>query len=1231
MPRAYSFRALLNAVDRRLSLLLVLLAACLLLPQTAAAQGRPDVEWMRGGHVQEAVDLKFTPDGQKLISSSRDGTVKVFRAADGILLRTFTRPDGHALESVNTIAVAPDNQTLAVADLVSNAIVVYLYNLSDGALQRTLSGLTPTNNEPPHLSFSPDGSELLVKKDIVRVSDGMIVRTIPPSISGASPTLGYSFSPDGSRLLVRADTHILEIDSITFSIIRDLNDNSVAGYSPNGLYAYTASGLGASIKRLSDLHDISLTGNTGAPNGSAAAFSADGQYFAASYATDGESSSTVKVWQVSNSSTTWSLAYQFQPESPAIGVDFLVFSPDSQNLATGKNFISLWNSANGSLVRPISMLGTGGVQSLAFSSDSQTLATANTDVSGVANPNGVIQLWNVADGSRRNINFSQSVGLNVNRIAFADNNQKLITTEGDSRTVKVWNAADGSLIRSTPFTGSSCVDFTLVVSTDQQTYAVGSCQPVIYRVSDGSEVRTISSSNDAPIAFSPDGQVIATNHSFNNNSGVVEVNLWNVANGTFLRTLANTGDRVSSGVGKAAFSPDSQTIAVIYEIGLNGSGTGCISLFRVSDGSFLRTLGPFNNWGDSIAFARDGQSVISTGWDGTVRIWRVSDGALLRTYDHETGVLSGRPLSQVAYSPDGSHFAYGRGDATVVMAHNPITPSYTLSVIDLAVTEGNAGTSNALVHVYLSGASSQSVTVNYATSDGTATSNDYQGVSGTLTFSPGQITKTFTVPIKGDTIDEADETFNVTLSAPTNATLDDGQAVVTIIDNDPSPSVSIANKTFPESAGSSTSFSVTLSSASARMVTLSYSTSDGTAEEGKDYTATSGSLTFNPGETAKTIPVTITSDTLDEADETFTVTLRNAVNATIPTDEATGTITDDDAAPMLSILDKTVTEGNAGTANAAFTVKLSAASGLEVKVNYLTSNGTALAASDYLTTQGQLIFSPGQLTQTINVPVKGDAQDEPNETFNLSLVTPVNATISDAQAIGTITDNDLPPGIKINSINAAEGNSGTTTATFTVSLTAASGQTVTVKYATTNGTAIAPSDYTAVALTTLTFTPGQTSKTIGVPVKGDLLDEPNETFKVLLSNPTNATLAVSQGTGTITDNDLPPKLTITDATVTEGNSGATNAVFTVKLSAASGQTVTVRYATANGTAIAPTDYTTVSGTLSFAPGQTSKTLAVPVKGDIAIEPNETFKVNLSAQTNATIGDGAGLGTILNND
>ncbi|MCZ8248770.1 Calx-beta domain-containing protein, partial [Microcystis sp. LE19-195.1E] len=253
----------------------------------------------------------------------------------------------------------------------------------------------------------------------------------------------------------------------------------------------------------------------------------------------------------------------------------------------------------------------------------------------------------------------------------------------------------------------------------------------------------------------------------------------------------------------------------------------------------------------------------------------------------------------------------------------------------------------------------------------------------------------------------------------------------------------------------------------------------------------------------------------------------------------------------------------------------------------------------------------------------------------------LNADPTPTTATVTITDVSQPAiSLTINDVTVTEGNSGTTNAVFTVSLSSAASTVVSVNYATANGTATAGTDYTAIPTTTLTFNPGETSKTITVAVNGDNQVELNETFFLNLSNlqanGSNVTLADNQGQGTI-NNDDSASIAISDVTITEGNSGTTNAVFTVTLSNAVDTAITLDYTTANGTATtADNDYAAIATTpLIFNAGETSKTITVVVNGDTKVESNETFLVNLSnLQTNGsnvTLADNQGQGTINNDD
>ncbi len=226
----------------------------------------------------------------------------------------------------------------------------------------------------------------------------------------------------------------------------------------------------------------------------------------------------------------------------------------------------------------------------------------------------------------------------------------------------------------------------------------------------------------------------------------------------------------------------------------------------------------------------------------------------------------------------------------------------------------------------------------------------------------------------------------------------------------------------------------------------------------------------------------------------------------------------------------------------------------------------------------------------------------------------------------------VKPGLSIGDVVVTEGNGGATrTAVFTVTLSPASNQIVTVDAWTADGTATAPSDYVAKPPTTLTFAPGTTTRSITVTLNNDKLNEQDEHFFVNLSNSANAVIVDNQGVGTITNDDRRPKLRIHNVAVTEGDAGITSAIFVVRLSAPSEQIVTVDFATASDTAREGDDFAAAAGTLTFPPLTTSQTIIVAVIGDAVSERDETLFVNLSNAVNAVVVDGQGRGTIINDD
>ena len=582
----------------------------------------------------------------------------------------------------------------------------------------------------------------------------------------------------------------------------------------------------------------------------------------------------------------------------------------------------------------------------------------------------------------------------------------------------------------------------------------------------------------------------------------------------------------------------------------------------------------------------------------------------------------------------------GTATGTGTITDDDATP--TLSIDAPSMTEGDSGTATLTFTVSLSAASGRQVTVAYADAGtGTAMSGtDYTAITGgTLTFAAGTTTQTIDVSVTGDTADEADETVVVTLSNAANATIGTATGTGTITDDDATPTLSIdaPSMTEGDSGTATLTFTVSLSAASGRQVTVAYADAGtGTATSGTDYTAiTGGTLTFAAETTSRSFDVSVTGDTLPESNETVVVTLSGETNATLATATGTGTITNDDG-PALSVNSPNVNEGDSGSANLTFTVTLSAASGQQVTVDWAEgTGGTATSGTDYTAiTGGTLTFAAGTTTQTIDVSVTGDTADEADETVVVTLSNAANATIGTATGTGTITDDDEAPTVSIDSPSVMEGDSGSADLTFTVTLSAASGQQVTVGYAdAATGTATSGTDYTAITGGTLTFAAGTTSQTIAVTVAGDVLDEADETIVVTLSAPVNATLAAASGTGTITDDDGAPTVSIDSPSVMEGDSGSADLTFTVTLSAASGQQVTVGYSDAGtGTATSGTDYTAIpAGTLTFTAGTTSQTIAVTVAGDVLDEADETIVVTLSAPVNATLAAASGTGTIADDD
>jgi hypothetical protein len=291
-----------------------------------------------------------------------------------------------------------------------------------------------------------------------------------------------------------------------------------------------------------------------------------------------------------------------------------------------------------------------------------------------------------------------------------------------------------------------------------------------------------------------------------------------------------------------------------------------------------------------------------------------------------------------------------------------------------------------------------------------------------------------------------------------------------------------------------------------------------------------------------------------------------------------------------------------------------------VTVHYATADGTAQTPSDYTNTSGTLTLNDGETSKPITVPIVDDNTPEGTETFTLTLSSPTGgAVLGNNTTVTFIIQDNEQPTLSISNVSQAEGNSGTTAFTFTVTSSNVIASVINVDYATANGTATAGSDYQATS-GQLVIPAGQGSKTITVDVFGDGTQEPDETFFVNLSAPGNATIANDHGTGTIINDDSPaaPTVQFTQASYSvQEDLGAVT--ITVTRTGDTSGPVSVDYSTADGTATQKSDYEISAGTLSFASGETSKPLTVLINEDMYIEGNEVFSLSLTNAIGASLG------------
>ena len=1221
---------------------------------------------------------------QYTVNYADAGTGSATSGTDYTALASSTTLTFAAGDTSKTITVSVTGDTLSEGN---ETVVITLSGASTGSTIGTSSGTgTITDDDPPIFSInSPsvvegDSGSVTMTFTVSLNPAGASQHTVDYAQTGGTAISGTDYTTVSSgRLTFAAGT---TSQTITVSVTGDTTDE---GASETVVITLSNASAGTSI---------STASGTGTITDDDPKFSINSPSV-----TEGDSSSKNMTFTVSLSAagaSQYTVDFADAGTGSATSADYTISTSSPLTFAAGTTTQTITVSVTGDT------LDEGASETVVITLSNASAGTAISTASGTGtitddDPKFSINSPSVAEGD------SSSVNLNFTVTLSAAGASQYTVDFADAGTGSA-TSADYTISTSSPLTfAAGTTSQTITVSVTGDTLNEGN-ETVVVTLSNASAGTAISTASgtgtiiDNDLAFSINSPSVVEGDSGDSNSLVFTVTLsaadasqthtvdyavsgtatsgtdYTAVTGTMLTFAASeTSKTITVSVTGDTTDEDNETVVITLSNGTTGismaTGTGTImdddpkfsignaSVVEGDSGSanltFTVTLSASSTSPLTVDYARTGGTATS----GTDFTALAASNMLTFPANSTSQTITVSVTGDTLDEPDEtvvitlSNASAGTVIATATGTGTIRDDDPKFSIADASVAEGDSGSVNLVFTVTLSGTrtGSSSLTVDYASSDGATNGatagTDYTAVSGTLTFASGTTSQTITVLVAGDMLDEANETLTITLSNALAGTGISTMSATGTITDDDRPSFSINSPTVAEGDSSTANlvFTVTLSLSSSSSQTVNYATSDGTATTANsDYTANSGTLTFAAGTTTQTVTVLVTGDTTAEPDETVTMTLSNPSSGTnIATSGGigTGTITNDDAG--LSISDASTSEDG----NLEFTVTLSPSTSSQVTVSYATSSsgsgsGHATAGSDYTAiTATTLTFAAGAtgsaLSQTITVQVTDDTENEPDETLTVTLSSASGAGIVTASGTGTITDNDTPS-FSIDSPSVVEGDSSTASLEFTVSLSPASYQATTVNYAVTGGTATADTDYTALAdSTTLTFTVGATTQTFTVSVTGDLDFEENETVVITLSGASPGTMiTTASGTGTITNDD--PGISIADTTVEEGDEDDRNMLmFTVTLSPAQTDQVTVDYASSDGTtngATAGTDYTAVSGTLTFAASETSKTISVSVIGDILSEPNETVVVTLSnPNPSYTLVQASATGTITNDD
>jgi uncharacterized repeat protein (TIGR01451 family)/uncharacterized delta-60 repeat protein len=554
----------------------------------------------------------------------------------------------------------------------------------------------------------------------------------------------------------------------------------------------------------------------------------------------------------------------------------------------------------------------------------------------------------------------------------------------------------------------------------------------------------------------------------------------------------------------------------------------------------------------------------------------------------------------------------------------------------------DTGLNAAIINFIRVGSTNNPASITFmTTTNGTAISGvNYTPVSNVIAFAAGQTSAIAPVPVLHDLSPSGDKTVSMVLTNPLGSVLvAPSQATLTIVDVETAPGqfvYAVTNFYVAENAGDAL-ITVIRTNGHSRVVSVIVSTSDGSALAGIDYvpTNTTPPLTFNEGQTVQSFKVHIIDNNVVQNSRSLNLTMSNPTGgATIgPVATEPLTILDNDVGISLSSPTFSVNEGN-GTATISV-LRLNGSNGV-VTVNYsttnsLATNGIATAGVDYLATTGILTFTNGETFKTFTVPILDNSIIDGDRTFGITIsnVQPANAAqLLTKFATVTILDNDVGFFFTNSVLSTLESSN------LLVTVVRTNGSptgTNSVTYSTSDGSATAGFDYAATG-GILIFTNGETVKTFTVPILPDTLVEGDETFTISLTSadPGSQLLSPSSTLVTIIDDDAGFKLSSPTYSVNEGGVRATINILRTGILT---NTVSVSFATSNGTATAGSDYFATNGTFVFTNGEVSHSFTIQVIDDTELEGDETVLVSLFNPTGQAglLTPSAAVLTIVDND